>query len=42
MTAHENFDRRDLGGEGTRGLWLLAACCVPLIALFTLVALKVI
>ena len=42
MSGQTTLGKLHRGEHSGAGLWLLAACCLPLIAFFTLVALKVI
>lgn len=34
--------REDEGGHRSHGLWAMVACCVPMLVIFALIALKVI
>lgn len=38
----DNDTRDDQGGHSGHGMWLMVACCVPMIVIFALIALKVI
>lgn len=43
MKGHGNSNQRDgHGGHGGHGFWAMVACCVPMIVIFALIALKVI
>jgi hypothetical protein len=35
-------EREDHGGHGGHGFWAMVACCVPMLVIFALIALKVI
>ena len=32
----------DNGGHGRHGFWMMVACCVPMVAIVVLIALKVV
>ena len=40
MSGHGNPNQRD--GHAGHGFWAMVACCVPMIVVFALIALKVI
>lgn len=43
MNGHGNPNQRDgHGGHAGHGFWAMVACCVPMIVIFALIALKVI
>ena len=35
-------EHEDHGGHGSHGFWAMVACCVPMLVIFALIALKVI
>lgn len=35
-------EREDRGGHGGHGFWAMVACCVPMLVIFGLIALKVV
>lgn len=35
-------ERNGQGGHGGHGFWAMVACCVPMLVIFALIALKVI
>lgn len=42
MTSDTDSDKPDdQGGHAGHGLWLMVACCVPMIIIVALIALKV-
>ncbi len=42
MNGHGNIERRDdHEGRMGHGFWAMVACCVPMIVIFALIALKV-
>lgn len=41
-TDNDGDNRDDQGGHAGHGMWLMVACCVPMIVIFALIALKVI
>ena len=41
MTGRGSTDKQS-GGHGGHGVWAMVACCVPMIVIFALIALKVI
>lgn len=43
MNGHGKIERRDGdGGHAGHGFWAMVACCLPMIVIFALIALKVI
>jgi hypothetical protein len=42
MNSHGDIEKRDGHGHGGHGFWAMVACCVPMIVIFALIALKVI
>lgn len=43
MNGRIDIDKGDgHGGHGGHGFWAMVACCVPMIVIFALIALKVI
>ena len=43
MRGHTGIGKRDgHGGHAGHGFWAMVACCVPMIVIFALIALKVI
>lgn len=41
MTSHRSTDKHG-GGHAGHGFWAMVLCCVPMIVIFALIALKVI
>ena len=42
MNSGGDSEKRDeRGGHSSHGLWAMVACCVPMIVIFALIALKV-
>ena len=42
MTNHGNIDKHGGGGHAGHGFWAMVICCLPMIVIFALIALKVI
>ncbi|GIU94185.1 MAG: hypothetical protein KatS3mg012_0642 [Gaiellaceae bacterium] len=43
MSGRTELEERDgQGGHGGHGFWAMVACCVPMLVIFALIALKVI
>lgn len=43
MNGPTDIEERDgHGGHGGHGFWAMVACCVPMLVIFALIALKVI
>lgn len=40
MTSRGKSDEHGGGGHGGRGLWAMAACCLPMIVVIALIALR--
>ena len=41
-TTAPDHNERGHGGHGGHGFWAMLACCLPMIVIFALIALKVI